>query len=113
MDLQIYKMQNISKTTAKSTIIWDIPFEIISGVECKKKNKYLPRSMGKRDEKKLLYKLISPPLAEDLKEYVSLLIGLYKDHVSVSCVFIYFLLIVSLYLARTQPLVIRFSQNNV
>ena len=37
-----------------------------------------------------------------IKEYVSLLIGLYKDHVSVSCVVIYFLLIRSVYLLRTQ-----------
>ena len=36
------------------------------------------------------------------KEYVSLLIGLYKDNGSVPCVGINFLLIRSLYLLRTQ-----------
>ncbi len=38
------------------------------------------------------------------KEYVSLLISLYKDNGSVSCVGINFLLIRSLYLLRTQLL---------
>ena len=40
------------------------------------------------------------PISETLQEYVSLLIGLYKNNGSVSCVGINFLLVSSLYMLR-------------
>ena len=46
-----------------------------------------------------------------LKEYVSLLIGLYKNDGSVSCVVIYFFFLRPVYLARTQLVEARFTRN--
>ncbi len=46
-----------------------------------------------------------------LKEYVSLLIGLYKNDGSVSCVVIYFFFLRPVYLTRTQLVEARFTQN--
>ena len=45
------------------------------------------------------------------KEYVASLIGLYKNNGAVSCVGINFLILQSLYLARTQLVCDRFTQN--
>ena len=47
----------------------------------------------------------------DPQEYVSLLIGLYKNNGSVSCVVIYFFFIRPVYLTRTQLVEARFTRN--